>query len=354
MNIRGCWILVAVVVTGCRCGSPVTPELSLNIVQKDATLDHVVGLSSGRTFFGIDSATGKLRVKVKFNTRSTIYCGDRAPDGRTFFADIGEVGKWGSQVIVLDRNCNIATKIECNPLPHAPIIFGDNILVSSSTVAEGDQYPLQAFSLNFYAQTCELKLRREVFKQMFTNDRKYGYAALMAVNQAHPGWQNYLLRFDIETLDTVHIDSIYSSFLNSSAARMEPLVSGSAIVCAFFRSHKIEKRDLASGVLLAACTLDQSNLIPHGNMFLSSPTANSDGTYSFLLASAYGTPRSQTIVTLDGADLSLKSAIALDTTFKVDYDIVAYTPNFLVTASSGEGATVFNRTTGTLAAHYDE
>jgi hypothetical protein len=338
------------VIFNCKCG--MEPPINISVQQKDATLDQVFTIGSGNDLFGIDSTTGQLKVKIKFNTNEVLTYGSKSEDGRVFFSDEGQIGTTGDRIIVLDKNCNKIKEISCFPLPRTPLVVHDKLFIQNAGETPQFTTGLQIFDLNNYKNIFETK-NIEGWLFLCFND-SFAYATINAA-QTSPGSnrQNYIFRFNLNTLDTAKQTQITLPY-RDSVERIEPLIDGNSLVCLLFNYHIIAKYDIKTGSEIASQSFNQPDLIPHNFITASTPTINKDGTYSCILSSVYGAQMVQKIVTFNRQDLTIKGHVDLDTSYSVDPNTVKFCNTFVISSTNGEGATVFDRTTGAMVAHYAE
>jgi hypothetical protein len=338
---------------GCKC-TPTGPELSVDVITKAATLDNVFTIGSGNTLFGFDSLSGALKVKVRFNTKDVITYGSKSSDGRVFFSNSGRVGAWANTIVVLDKDCNIAKQISTVALPSLPVAIHDKLFVGSGSLSGDAVSPMQVFDLNNYNLLFSAdNIEGEIAPILMCFDDKFAYASIGAANSSKPERKNYFIKFDLSTLDTTRLYA-FSLTYPDSLVRTTPMLDGGSLICLYFRNHLIEKYDLQTGAKLASQSFNQPELVPQANMLSVAPVVNGNGSYSILFVSDFSTPVRQIIANLNQDDLSLISSVTLDATYHIDYNRVAFCGAFVISAVSGEGATVFNRATGALVAHYDE
>jgi hypothetical protein len=352
MKIRLIVAVTIAVLFNCKCSSTLEPPINISVQQKDATLDQVFTIGSGDYLFGIDSTTGLLKVKMKFNSKEVFAYGGKSEDGRVFFSDGGQLGTTGDRIIVLDKNCNKIKEISCFPLPSIPIVAHDKLFVNNAGVTPQYTSGLQIFDLNNYKNVFETKNIQGWFLLCFNDS--FAYAAMNAAGSSPvTPRNNFIMRYNLNTLDTATQTQIVLP-LRDSLERIEPLLDGNSLVCLLYTNHIIAKYDIQTGNELALQAFNPSDLIPHNFITASTPTINKDGTYSCILSSGYGAQMVQKILTFNSQDLSIKSHVDLDTSYRIDPNTVKFCNTFVISSYSGYGATVFDRTTGSMVAHYAE
>lgn len=344
-------IMLACVITGCKCTNPLGSTSLMDVEQNEAQSNGLFFLSTSSFLYGFDSTTLDQKVKIHFNTH--IAFGDKADDGRLIIADQGaKAGTYGSRLLVLDSKYDLIKEIPTNPTPTDAQIIGGHIFAGAATMVNGSKFGLQIFNDKTYSLEKELQVDNIIIRDNYTNNNDDVFVSVgnyRAVDSVQP----YILKGSLSNL-TFDKYSGYRPDYNK--ARIFSSVFDSTLIVttpAMVDSFHISAVDLRTGATLSAIQLDTipSVSVGYGESILLPPCSKDGKLYYILQETAYPSKRCK-LICLSYPQLSVVNVRELNFDFRlVAFDYYYLNPTTLVIYSKDNGLGVISVPDGILLKH---
>ena len=344
-------VLLACIITGCKCSNPLGSTSLMDIKQNDAQSDGLFFVNTSSYLYGFDTSNFEQKVKIQFNTH--IAFGDKADDGRLVIADQGaKAGSYGNRLLVLDNKYNLIREITTNSTPTDAQIINGHIFIGAATMISGSKFGLQIFNANTYSLEKELQVDNIIIRDNYskTNDNVFiSVGNYRAVDSVPP----YVLKGELSNLTfskyTAYRPDYRKARIFSSVFDSTLIVTTPAIIDSFH----ISAIDLNNGATISTIQLDTvpSVMGDFGESILLPPCLKNGKLYYILQEVAYPSKRCK-LICLNYPQLSIASVRDLNFEFRlVAFDYYYLNSTTLIIYSKDNGLGVISVPDGTLLKH---